>query len=276
MLYLFHEPRSPLRRYVERLWLVAGGQAPRLDRILPSGTVELVINLADDRVRIERTASRDTPQVYSGAVASGPYSAAFLVDAAQHAAMLGVHFRPGGAPAVLGVPSVALADRHVDLADLWSARDANALRARLCEATTHRSRLAVLEQVLIERLTARSGPHPAVQLALAAFGADGAGASVGEVTRRSGLSHRRLLTLFTRDIGLPPKQFCRIRRFQRVHASAQRSGRIDWADLALQCGFSDQAHLSNELKRLSGMTPRVYARAIEDRHHLLTGHVALT
>jgi AraC-like DNA-binding protein len=272
---LFHTPRPPLDRYVERLWLVIGGQAPRRDRILPSGTVELVINLLDDHVRVDRTERCANVQSYAGAVVSGTYSSAFIVDAAQHAAMMGVHFRPGGAPAVLGVPSAAMADCHVDLADLWNPRDADRLRERLCEAPTHRSRFLTLEQVLTGRLTARNAPHPAVQLALASFGADGAGASICEVTRRSGLSHRRLLTLFTRDVGLPPKRFCRIRRFQHLHAAALRSGRIDWTDLALRSGFSDQAHLSNELRRLSGLTPREYARAIEDRHHLLTGHVAM-
>ena len=275
MLYLFHTPRPPLDRYVERLWLVTGGQAPRRDRILPSGTVELVINLRDDHILVDRTEGWAKARSYAGAVVSGTYSAAFVVDAAQHAAMMGVHFRTGGAPPVLGVPSAALADAHVDLADLWGETAARELRERLCLAPAPEARFRILEHALLGRVQIGRRVHPAVRLALDRFGPDGCGSSVGEIARVSGLSHRRLLTLFTRDVGLPPKRFCRILRFQRVHAAAQRSGRIDWTDLALSCGFYDQAHLANEFRRLSGLTPRQYERALEERHHLLRGHVAM-
>ena len=275
MIYLFHTPRPPLDRFVERLWLVADGAASRQERILPSGTLELVINLREDRVRVDRTERCASVQEYSGIVVSGTYSAAFVVDASQHAAMMGVHFRPAGAPAVLGVPSAELTDAHVDLADLWSEAAARALRERLCDSASHRDRFHILERALIDRIAAPPVPHPAVRLALACFGADGCGASVREVARRAGLSHRRLLTLFTDAVGLAPKRFCRVLRFQRVHATAQRTGRIDWTELALRCGFYDQAHLTNEFRRLSGLTPRQYEHALEDRHHLLSGHVAM-
>jgi AraC-like DNA-binding protein len=274
VLYLFHVPRSPLDRYVERFWLVAGGEAPRQDRILPSGTLELVINLRDDRVRVDRTARFGRVREYSGIVVSGAYSEAFVVDAAQHAAMMGVHFRPGGAPTVLGVPAGELADAHVNLADLWGESAAGVLREKLCSAPTHEGRFRVLERALLDCLETGPLPHPAVQIALGLFGPDGEGATVREAVRRTGLSHRRLLTLFTAAVGLSPKAFCRILRFQHVHAIARRTGRIDWADLALRCGFHDQSHLANEFRRLCGLTPREYERALRDRHHLLSGHVA--
>jgi AraC-like DNA-binding protein len=84
-----------------------------------------------------------------------------------------------------------------------------------------------------------------------------------------------LSSLFREAVGLPPKAFGRIARFQRVHAVAQRTGRVDWTDVALQCGFADQAHLTNEFQRLSGLTPCRYERALVERHHLLRGHVAV-
>jgi AraC-like DNA-binding protein len=273
MRYLGHRPRPPLDQYVERLWLVSGGEAARQDRILPNGAVELVVNLADDRVRIDQTARCTHVQEYSGVVAAGPYSAAFVVAAAQHASMMGVHFRPGGAAAVLGVPAARLADAHVDVADLWGSAPAQALRERLCEARTDQRRLGILERVLLARLSLRSQPHPAVAFALACFASE-ARPSVEDVARRGGLSRRRLSTVFQEAVGLSPKQFCRIVRFQRAHRAALRAGRVDWADVALCCGFADQSHLHHEFVRLTGLTPRRYERALADRHRLLNGHVA--
>jgi AraC-like DNA-binding protein len=256
------------------MWLVAEGQSPRRERILPSGTIELVVNLRQDQVRIDRTLQCPNVQTFAGAVVSGTYSAAFVVDAMQHAAMIGVHFRPGGAGAVLGVPSAHLTDAHVDVAALWGDSAARELRERLCTATTHRARFLCLERELMQRLARNRPLHAVVPFALECFGPHGANASVADVARRSGFSHRRLLTIFRSAVGLPPKEFCRILRFQHVHAVAQRRGRINWTELALMCGFYDQPHLINEFKRLSGLTPKQYERAIRETRNLLSGHVA--
>ena len=279
MLTLFHSPRAPLSRYVAGLWLVSGGDCPRRECILPNGTVELVVNLRDDRIRIEGTAHGAPGRTLSGAAVSGTYSEAFIIDARQHAGMIGVHFRPGGASAVLGVPSADLADAHADLASLWGDAIARELRERLCAAATHHARFRLLEDVLIRRLESRrSGirPHPIVPFALECFTRPGAGPSVQDVARRFGLSYRRFLSVFTAEVGLPPKLFTRIHRFQQVHARAQRTGRIDWAQLALECGFFDQSHLANEFRRLSGLTPTEYERKMRQQHDLLSGHVALS
>jgi AraC-like DNA-binding protein len=257
------------------MWLVSGGESPRRERILPSGTIELVINLRQDQVCIDKTMYYAHVQTFSGVVVSGTYSAAFVIDAMQHAAMMGVHFRPAGAFALLGVPSTELTDAHVDVADLWGEGVARELRERLCTATAHRSRFQYLERVLTERLVTNRRLHPVVRFALECFGPDGVGATVRDVARRSGLSHRRFLTIFRSEVGLPPKEFCRILRFQHVHALAQRTGRINWTELALTCGFYDQPHLTNEFRRLSGLTPTHYEKAIRETRNLLSGHVAI-
>jgi AraC-like DNA-binding protein len=274
-LYLCHSPRAPLNEFVERMWLVAGGESPRQDRILPSGTVELVINLRDDRIQIDGTVHSARGRTLSGVAVSGTYSEAFIIDAMQHAAMMGVHFRPGGGSAVLGVPSVEFADAHVDLAAIWGGTVVREIRERLCAAPTHQERFRCLEQVLIERLRSPLRRHAAVPLALACFTATGMGASVREVARQAGLSYRRFLTVFRAEVGLPPKLFCRILRFHHVHALAHRRGRIDWAQIALECGFFDQSHLANEFRVISGLTPSEYQRDITEIRNLLSGHVAV-
>ena len=78
------------------------------------------------------------------------------------------------------------------------------------------------------------------------------------------------------EVGLAPGEFRRILRFQHVHAIAQRTGRIDWTELALTCGFCDQPHLTNEFKKLSGLTLTEYEKAIQETRNLLIGHVAIS
>jgi AraC-like DNA-binding protein len=257
------------------MWLVAGGDLPRKERILPCGAIELVINLHDDHVRIDSTLHSEQARTFSGAVVSGLYSEVFIIDAIQHAQMLGVHFRPGGASDVLGVPSPCFADTHVDLAAIWGEAAARELRQHLCAAATHTARFHCLENALNLRLPSHTRRHPAVSFALQSFTPTGLGLSVGDVTQQIGLSHRRFLTIFTEEVGLPPKLFYRILRFRHVHALARRTGRIDWAQFALDCGYFDQSHLANEFRKLSGLTPREYQHHIPETRNLLDGHVAI-
>ena len=110
-------PGPPLNEFVDYFWLFDGGHTPRKERIVPSGTSELVINLRDDEIRIHHPAHSKHTRL-SGAVLSGPYSSILVVDAMQHESMLGVHFKPGRAFPFLGTLASELTDAHADLADL--------------------------------------------------------------------------------------------------------------------------------------------------------------
>ena|SRR5260370_24229021 len=95
MLYLTHAPKPPISTFVEYFWLLTDGQTYRKERIVPSGTIEMVINLRDDEVSIHDRLRPERYKRFSGAVVSGTYSSVFISDAMQHESMFGVHFRPG-------------------------------------------------------------------------------------------------------------------------------------------------------------------------------------
>src|SRR5262245_59363267 len=114
-----YTPGPPLDEYIDRFWFCSDTPPHPRERILPSGTVELVINLSDDEIRIYDPSQPNRTRRYSGAAVSGPYSNFFLIDPLVHASIIGVHFRPGRAVPVLGVPASELADAHIDLENLW-------------------------------------------------------------------------------------------------------------------------------------------------------------
>jgi hypothetical protein len=107
MQYEVYTPRLPLAHFVEHLWALRDQPAHTTERIVPTGTLELVINLSDDRIRVY---GRDS---LSGAVVSGAYRRYFAIDTQAHASIIGVHFRPGAAGALFGLPAGELADSHV-------------------------------------------------------------------------------------------------------------------------------------------------------------------
>src|SRR6476469_4715767 len=147
MLYLTHVPARPLREFVEHLWLLSDAPAHGRELIVPSGTVELAINLHDDEIRVYEPRGFNDFRRFSGMVFSGAYGGPFGIDTAAHSLMMGVHFHPGGAFPFLGVDAEDLADAHVDAESLWGRR-ASLLRERLCSAANHPERFIILEEAL--------------------------------------------------------------------------------------------------------------------------------
>src|SRR6185503_14928704 len=103
-----------------------------------------------------------------------------------------------------------------------------------------RERFRILEAELSARLSGARAPRKDVRYAVAAL--DRPGADVGDVTGRTGLSRRRFIEVFTAEVGMTPKRFARVRRFQRALALARRTSSPDWARLALVAGYFDQSH----------------------------------
>ena len=252
--YLVHRPGAPLANHVEYLWMIRDVPQHSLERIVPSGVLELVINLEEDHVRICDDDGR-VVRGLDGAVVSGVYRRYFVIDTREHAAMIGAHFRPGCAGAVLGIPPGELADRHVELVDLWGAA-ARELRERLCEANGPSEAFAVLEAALVARLAIGGGTHEAIPHALALVARS---ARIGEVATAIGLSRRRLIEVFTQDVGVTPKRMGRLLRLQRALVAVERG--IDWTAAALDSGYYDQAHLIRDCNELAGMPPSALVRA---------------
>ena len=272
MLYRSYTPAPPLSEFIDRFWLCQDMSPHLKERILPSGTIELVINLREDEVRIYDPLRPERCKRFSGAVVSGTYSGCFVIDPAQHASILGVHFKPGGAFPFLGPPAGELADAHVDLETLWGPR-AVELRERLCSAATPMARFRLLETALAARPFRPLEHHGAVPVALAAFGRADALPRVQEVVRSVGLSPRRFIEVFTAEVGLTPKLYGRIQRFQRARALARQTPELDWAQLAVDCGYFDQSHLISDFRALSGLTPAEYLRQRSEA--VLPNHVPL-
>ena len=263
--FALHRPPAPLANHVEYLWMIRDAPSHELERIVPTGTLELVVNLAEDEIRIHDDAGR-VAQRLEGAAVSGVYRRYFVIDTRVHTAMMGAHFRPGGAGAILGLPPGELADQHVALSALWGA---SSLREQLCAALDRASAFAILENALVARLAARRAPHAAVPHALAMVGQ---AAAIGEIAATLGLSRRRLIEVFTAGVGVTPKRMSRLLRFQRALAIAGAGAA--WTRAAHASGYYDQAHLIRDCKELAGVAPSELARAsagVKQHHAAIDG-----
>jgi len=262
MLNRLYSPPPPLGHYVDLLWLYEGFRPahPR-ERLLPTGTVEIVFDLREDRILTYGQRERMRPFYLSGSVVCGAHSEFFVIDTASQDGVMGVHFRPGGAYPFFKLPAGELHNEHVDLGALWGWQEVRDLRERLLAALKPEQKLRILERALLVKLRDGFERHPAVAYALGEFHAVPEGRSIAAVTDRTGFSARRFIDLFEREVGLTPKLFCRVRRFQKVLQTIQSGCAIDWAGIALNCGYYDQAHFIHDFRAFSGINPSTYLAA---------------
>jgi AraC-like DNA-binding protein len=271
-IFNFYKPKPPLSKFVDNFWLYEGYVPEhKTERILPTGTLELVINLRQNELRFYDAERSENCSRLSGAIVSGASGRGLAPDTAQEAFIIGVHFIPGGAFPFLGLPAGDLADTHVDLETLWGP-SAGRLRERLCEARTSAERFQLLQQALLSRLCHGVEPHYAVAAALEMFGKNPSGPRVREAAKVLGLSQRRFIQVFKAEVGLTPKLFSRIQRFQQTRTLIQHHPSINWADLAVDLGYFDQSHFIREFLEFSGLNPtdylNRYKRFIEPNLHV--------
>ena len=172
---------------------------------------------------------------------------------------------PGAALALLGAREDELKGCHFDLDTLWGSAADSALD-RLSAATNLHRQLDILESLLLARLRAIHGMHPAIA---AALGTITAGAGIAAATSASGFSHRHFAALFRRATGLAPKTYGRVMRFQSALRSVALRNESDLAALALEAGYCDQSHFNRDFRLFTGVTPTMYRKlAPEFAHHL--------
>ncbi len=259
MNYICRTPTRPLSDFVERFWCLSDAPAHSKERIAPSGTSGLLINLHENELRIYDPAKPERCKRFSGAVVSGTHSGPFVIDPRELVSVIGVHFRPGGAFPFLGTPASELADAHVDLDALWGT-SAIELRERLCVAKTPAERFYLLEKTLVAHLFRPLERHYAVRFALETFARTDSGLVIRDVARDAGLSQRRFIQLFAREVGMSPKLFCRVRRFRQALETVRQTAAPDWGRVAVDCGYYDQSHLIHDFRFFSNLSPTEYVR----------------
>ncbi len=172
--------------------------------------------------------------------------------------IVGVRFRTGAAPPLLGVGANELRDREVPMGEIWGAAGAT-LAGRCADAPNGAAGPARLG-VLVDALLRRLGDAPAVDAVAtraAAMLAEHPARPVRELAHRVDLSERQLRRRVEAAVGYSPRILARILRFQRFLDAARSvpPPRRDLARLAAETGYADQAHLTRETRQLAGLPP---------------------
>jgi AraC-like DNA-binding protein len=242
--YRERRPAAVLAERVACVWIqsVSPRSVSYVHRTVPNGSVELTCVVGS------------LPHV------SGPRTRAAVDVLAPAATLVGVRFRPGAAPALLGLPASALVDGSVAVDELWGSA-AIAVGERIAKARSAWDAAALLEAAVAARLPHAQRPDALIAEAVRRLLPWGTH-EVITLTSSLSISERQLRRRFRDAIGLAPKEVQRVLRFQGFLALAHDRPPAEraLARLAAEAGYADQSHLTRESLRLSGLTPRALLR----------------
>jgi|SRR5579859_5361681 len=250
MIYLERRPSAALAGCIETLWYASGSDMPhRRELVLPGGKIQFVISLAANHLTDCRA---EGDVAVAPALLVGARTSAGLVATGDMKRLAGVVFRPGGLGPWLRERAELFFEQSVSLGDLWPVQ---AWRDRLRDLdTTPEITLQILDEMLCERASGRQRrSHVCGALSLLRS------LSVAETAHALGISERRLHRVFSEDVGLSPKQWSRVRRFQRAVGALHQGCDMRWAELAVTFGYADQAHFSRDFHSFSGIDPTTYS-----------------
>lgn len=227
---------------------------------MPNGESAIIFNLKDEPIRIYDPDDVSRFNCYGHAVLSGARTDYFVIDTAQQERVIGIEFEPGGLFPFFREPADAMENASIALEDLWRHR-VNELRERMLAAPNVAAMFRILERDLLDQLARPLERHPAVDYALHHIRRMPHATTIARMTEGIGLSPRRFIQLFRQQVGLTPKAFCRVRRFQQALNTVHGARQVDWTEVALDCGYYDQAHFIHDFQSFSGMTPSAYLAA---------------
>jgi methylphosphotriester-DNA--protein-cysteine methyltransferase len=228
---------TPLRGFVAAFWTYTGHGQPH--RVLPDGCLDFIFNLGS-----------------GAATVVGPMSRAIVVPVRAGLESFGVRFGPGHAARFIDADASELLDAQGQLDALTRVA---CLAERVAEAPSHAARSAIVTQTLLDARARTRAADARVEQALKLITSARGRIAVRGLAASVGLSERQLERRFLERVGLGPKRFARVVRFER--AVALGTG-LAQATLAAHAGYSDEPHLLRDFRALSGLTPKLLLREL--------------
>jgi len=257
MSYQLSQPSPPLAPYVKNYWGLSScseQESYHIQRIVPVGLISLYFYF------------NARPQVVSGkptidhsVFITGQINQAYDLRVGDSIQLFAITFQPLGAFYLFGKPVHELFNNCVSFQS-WCGFSITFLSDKLYEATSFEQRVKIMEVFLIQQMQASTNilPYSRMNSSIDLIHENAGQTGLQDMAGKACLSPKHYQRLFNECIGITPKGYLRIVRFQQALLIKQFNSTIDLTTLAYQCNYYDQAHMINDFKKLTGLTPGKY------------------
>ena len=262
MQYFAHGPSADLSAVIKHFWyLEYRGGDPDPETILPDGCPEIVFNLADRFKRIDS----ERPVLQPTALLAGQISRGITIMPTGNVRLFGVRLQPTGAFMISGIRQAELKDKLPGVDEIFGSRGKE-LEDAINTSPGHPEMAAAFESFVRSALTRNKRRTDGARVACDMIGRRNGAISVRSVAAELGRSERSLERDFREHVGLSPKVFARIIRFQNAVRRIENATDQKMIEAALASGYFDQPHMIRDFREFAGKSPLEYFNA----HHQIS------
>lgn len=251
------------------MWFQDGYQpSGQVEHVLPDGSSRIIINLDETPFR-HFSSDFNTEYTFDDLILTGVHSEPVFLDSSTRISTIVIVLKEGAIPSLFKIPAIEFQNQVVPLEDLPLA-SLPELKEKLHTSSKPDEKLQVLEAYLYYQLGSFSlSSNPAVCYAVEQICNCKGTVNISEILDKTGYTRRWFIKLFRETVGITPKLFARIIRFQHSLDLLQPEVIPNFADIALQSGYYDQSHFNHDFREFSGISPMEYhSKQGKEKNHL--------
>lgn len=254
MHYQLYLPNPSLSSLIKCYWSLEGGELPGTQqRIFPDGCIELVFHYGD---LFQKYHPNGTTHTQPRSFIHGQLTRFIEIGNSGKVGIFSVRFQPHGLRPFTNINTYEINDDNIQIIDIWGAAGRE-LENRMLEASNNEQRIQIIEQFLLYQLQSTT-TNGLVKSCVAMINYANGSVNIEELSTKLNIGRRHLERQFIDAVGLNPKQYARITRFQHVLALVEQKRYHTLTTLAHNTGFYDQAHFIKDFREFTGLSPRQY------------------
>jgi AraC-like DNA-binding protein len=255
-----HIPTHPLSEFIDHFFYYSGYNSEHtVDRFLPDGEVQIIFDLTDYPKYIYDNETLKEIQSCQHVWFSGFRTEPISIPSGKESEMLIVQLKKGRAFPFLIEPMQNLTNIVVD-AELVLSPKILSIRERLLEGCSPIKKFQILEEHLLKVYLKKFKENLFVDFAVSQIIDAPNQCSIKTISDKAGYSQKHIIKLFKEHVGVSPKEFLKVIRFQKAIRQIENQISIDWSQISFDCGFYDQSHFIADFKGFSGFTPSGYMK----------------
>lgn len=258
MIFLNEIPRQPLDVYIQGIVYYNGyDTAFDKERFLPDCTTNLVIDFKDKPKYIYDNNSLEIKQQCDLAWFSGMHTRFLTISSGDNSEMMVITFKPGYCFPFINRPLSEFLNTVVPASELFGDAIFD-LRKDLLQIESPKSKIEFVTTWLESFISTTNFSEAIIQQFVSEIQNAPDLVNLNTIAKRSGYSQKQFIHLFKKFVGLTPKQFHKIVRFNEILNAIHNKTDIDWIRIAVGCGYYDQSHFIKDFQEFSGLNPEKY------------------
>lgn len=251
-------PEKPLDNYIQGVVYYKGYKPEHdKDRFLPDCTTNLIIDFGNEPKYIYDNITLTEKQKCETAWFSGMHTRYLTISSGYNSEMMVITFKPGFSYPFINISLNQLNNKVIPATEIFG-KSVLLLRTELMKIATGEEKVKYASSWLLSILTDVSFSEEIIQHFVREIQTAPDLVNLNNIAKRSGYSQKQFIHLFKKYVGLTPKQFHRIVRFNDILSAIHSKNNIDWIKIAVGCGYYDQAHFIKDFQEFSGLNPEKY------------------